>query len=313
MEREFRGMVRQLLILAAVTPLLALAHAGQQVTTSLTVPAANSGSSIVQPASGVPGYRLATEYVFGAGGNVKTLADLSALFAHDAPWGRINGELQRFKPFNPENHVFGADNLALTGMDDGSGNFTEFGHITSGALVSRLTVSAPCIVEIVAMLPSGRGVWPSLWLYDTHSGKPDSSEIDIMESQFNAPIGHRDDRSLVYQNVHGPGVGPTLSNPGGLDRWGRWAPYGRGSGFLDQRYAAYSVLWETDKVTEYIDNKAGVTRAFRWTGPSDANILVYNSIGSDVSDWPGPVSASTFSGDNARFRIKSIRIFKPAI
>ena len=302
--------MRKILILAGVMPLLALALAGQRGTTFLTVPVANSSSSAVQPVSGVPGYTLATEYVFGAGGNVKNLADLSALFAHDAPWGRINGELQRFKPFNPENHVFGADNLALTGLDDGSGNFTEFGHITSGALVSKLTVSAPCIVEIVARLPSGRGVWPSLWLYDTHSGKHDLSEIDIMESQFNAPV---DDRSIVYQNDHGPGAGATLSNPGGLDRWGRWAPYGRDRGFLDQRYAAYSVLWETDKVTKYVDDKAGVTRAFRWTGPSDANILVYNSIGSDTSNWPGPVMTSTFSGDNAKFRIKSIRIFKPSM
>lgn len=299
-------------MLATVMPLFVLAFAGQQAVTSLAVDVANSGAAGIRPLSGVSGYTLAAEYVFGADGKVKTLADLSAWFAHDAPWGRINGELQRFQLFNQENHVFGADDLALTGLADGTENFTEFGHITSGALVSKFRVSPPCIVEIVAKLPSGRGVWPSLWLYDTHSGKHDSSEIDIMESQFNAPLGQRDDRSVVYQNDHGPGLGATLSNPGGLDRWGRWAPYGRGRGFLDQRYAAYSVVWETDKVTKYVDDKPGVTRAFRWTGPSDANILVYNSIGSETSNWPGPVMASTFSGDNAKFRIKSIRIFKPS-
>ena len=306
-------MSRKILILAAVASLSALAHAGQRVTTPLRAHAASAGSSGVLPVSGVPGYALATEYVFGAGGNVQSLADLSALFAHDAPWGRINGELQTFKPFNAQNHVLGERSLALTGLDDGSGNFTEFGHITSGALVSKLTVSPPCIVEIVAMLPSGRGVWPSLWLYDTHSGRHDTSEVDVMESQFNAPVGQRDDRSLVYQNDHGPGLGAILSNPGGLDRWGRWAPYGRGKGFLDQRYAAYSVLWETDRVTKYVDDKAGVTRAFRWTGPSGANILVYNSIGSDTISWPGPVMGSTFSEENAKFRIKSIRVFKPSL
>ncbi len=139
----------------------------------------------------------------------------------------------------------------------------------------------------------------------------DSSEIDIMESQFNAPIGQQDDRSLVYQNDHGPGLGATLSNPGNLDPYGRWAPYGWDQVFLSDRYAAYSVLWETDKVTKYVDNKPAVTRAFRWTGPAQPNLLVYNSIGSDSIDWPGPVLSNTFSGDNAKFRIKTIRIFKP--
>src|SRR5689334_3305052 len=124
-------MRRRILIVAAVAPLLALAHAGQQATTPLRVHAATAGSLGVLPVSGVHGYMLATEYVFGAGGNVQSLADLSALFAHDAPWGRINGELQRFEPFNAQNHVLGEGYLALTGLDDGSGNLTEFGHITS--------------------------------------------------------------------------------------------------------------------------------------------------------------------------------------
>jgi beta-glucanase (GH16 family) len=163
---------------------------------------------------------------------------------------------------------------------------------------------------MVAKLPAGRGIWPSIWMYDYHSGHNDNSEIDSMESQFNAPVGQRDDRSYVYQFDHG-NVGATVFS--NLDSAGRWQPYGAmPGGDLSARYAAYSSYWQTDRVSKYVDNKLGVTRMFTWTGPAEPNIIVYQSIGSDSQDWPGPVSADTFTGDNAKFRIKSIRVFKPS-
>lgn len=265
----------------------------------------------VEPICGVSGYKLAIEYTFGIGGKVKSIADLRALFNHDAPWGRINGELQSFQPFNTQNYVFEVDCLTLTGIADGSGIYT-WGHITSGALVTKATCFAPCIVEIVARVPAGRGVWPSLYLYDDHSGHHDSSEIDIMESQFNAPIGQRDDRSFVFQFDHGPGLNVTLFSR--MDQWGRWQPYGpMPGGDMSARWAAYSALWLSDRITKYVDDRVGVTRMFKWTGPAEPNIIIYNSIGSDRIDWPGPVSTETFVSDNAKFRIKSIRVFKPNV
>jgi beta-glucanase (GH16 family) len=260
-----------------------------------------------QPICGLQGWRLAVEYLFGTSGNVRNIGDLEKRFTFDAPWGRINGELQTFRPFNTSNHVFESDNLALVAIPDGSGLYTQYGHITSGAIITKLTCSAPCIVEIVAKLPAGRGMWPSLWLYDVNTRRNDASEIDIMESQYNAPAGQRDDRSAIYQNDHGPGVGTMLSNPGNLDQHGRWWP----GGDFSKKYAAYSACWRPDRVTKFVDEKEGVTRAFKWTGPGKPNILVYNSVSSDSNDWPGPVQPDTFADDNAKFRIRAIRIFKP--
>ena len=117
---------------------------------------------------------------------------------------------------------------------------------------------------------------------------------------------------MIFQNDHGPGLGEMLSNPGRLGTWGDWRPYGPlPAGDMSARWAAYSVLWLPDRVTKYVDDKEAVTRAFRWTGPEAANILAYNSIGSSRLDWPGPVLPQTFTGDNAVFRIRSIRVFKP--
>jgi hypothetical protein len=158
-------------------------------------------------------------------------------------------------------------------------------------------------------------VWPSIWLYDCNTGRHDDSEIDLMESQLNAPPGQRDDRTMIYQNEHGYNCGiGTMSNPGGLDAYGRWSPYGWNTvaGNMSSRYAAYTAHWLPDRVSKFVDNKPAITRSFRWSGPGAANLLIYNSIGSDAMDWPGPVSAATFAGDSAKFRIKSIRIFKPA-
>ncbi len=263
----------------------------------------------VQPACGATGWELALEYRFGTDGNVRNLDDLNRLFTHDAPWGRINNELQSFPPFNPRNHVMERDALALTGVHDSTTIYNGFGHITSGAFLTRSTCGAPCILEIVAKLPAGRGCWPSLWLYDNHSGRHDASEIDLMESQNDPP---RLDRSMVFQNDHGPGVGATLANPGGVGRWGDWRPYGpMPGGDLSARYAAYSVVWLADRVTKYVDDRPAITRAFRWTGPAEPNILAYLSIGSETLDWPGPVLPETFRDGGAVFRIRTIRVFKP--
>lgn len=266
----------------------------------------------IKPSCGVTGYELALDYTFGTKGNVRTIADLERLFMPDAPWGRINEELQQYPPFNPINHVFEKDCLALTGVHDGSTNYTEFGHITSGALISKATCMAPCIVEFTVKLPAGRGVWPAVWLYDNHSGKHDASELDVMESQNNPLL--KIDRSMIFQFDHGPGVGETLSDPGGFGKDGFWRPYGAmPGGDMSKRFAAYSVLWLLDRVTKYVDHKEGITRAFRWTGPAEPNLLVYNSIGSAKLDWPGPLSPKTFARDNAVFRLRSIRVFKPVL
>jgi len=270
----------------------------------------DSARAAFSPACGVTGYVATLDYEFGTRGNVATLDDLRRLFTPDAPWGRINEELESFPPFNARNDVFEPDDLALTGVHDSTTDYTSFGHITSGALLSRATCQAPCIVEFVAKLPAGRGVWPSLWLYDTHSGHHDASELDVLESQ-NHPPGI--DRSMVFQYDHGPGLGADLDDPSGIGKAGFWRPYGPlPAGDMSGRFAAYSVVWLKDRVSKYVDDRRAVTRAFRWTGPAPANLLVYNSIGSAKLDWPGPVLPETFACDRAVFRIRSIRVFTPA-
>lgn len=299
-----------------------------------------ASSPNIQPICGVPGYTFQTGYRFGTTAvplpgeiPVRSAADMVKLgWKHDQPWGRINYELQYFTDFSkPEthlgpNHVFEPDDLAQVAKHDQTGNYAStegqpdsaYSHIASGEFVTSLTVQPPAIVEFMAMIPAGRGMWPSLWLYDVHSGKNDASEIDVLESVFNAPIGQRDDRSKVFQYDHGSGTGRTLADPGGLDAHGGWwQPYGSlakgdSGGDLSRRWVAFSVLWETNYCAKFVDNKLGIKRAFKWTGPAWPNIIVAESCGSAKIDWPGPISPASFAGNNSTFRIKWIRIFKPS-
>jgi hypothetical protein len=295
---------------------------------------------VIQPICAVPGYVLQIGYRFGKHAKlslgetaVRSTADMVKLgWKHDQPWGRINYELEYFVDFGkPEtrlgpNHVFEDDDLALVARHDDSNAYAStegqadsaYGHIASGEFITRLTVQPPAIVEFMVQIPAGRGMWPGLWLYDVHSGRHDASEIDVLESQYNAPLGQRDDRSKVYQYDHGPGAGRTLADPGGLDAHGGWwQPYGSlvkgdpGSD-LSKRYVAYSVSWQVDRCSKYVDNQLGITRAFKWTGPEWPNIIVDNACGMAKGDWCGPISPATFAGNNSTLRIKWIRVFKPA-
>ncbi len=72
---------------------------------------------------------------------------------------------------------------------------------------------------------------------------------------------------------------------------------------------AYSVWWQTNTCSKYVDDKLGITRAFKWTGPSWPNILVGNACGGSAGT--GPIFPETFTGANSTFRIKWIRVFKP--
>ena len=281
----------------------------------------------ITPAIGVTGYTLQSEFQFGtaAGNNIKSITDLQANFTPDAPWGRINHELQRFVNFLPvawhgvppdpeaakRTHQFEDEALVLNSNHLG-GKYI-YGNIESGAIVTNTTVKYPVIVEVLAKLPKGRAHWPSIWMYDYHSDKHGSEEIDIMESQFNAPVGQRDSRNHVYQNTHGK---YTLIKNFLLDKDNRFD-----AGVdISNDYHHYSCHWfKNGDVDMYVDGKRTVRRNIPWLGAGDPNIIIMLSTASDKLDWPGPIvddsknGTDTFVPDdpNSTFKIRYIRIFKP--
>ena len=102
-----------------------------------------------------------------------------------------------------------------------------------------------------------------------------------------------------------------MADPGGLDaHGGRWQPYGslsKGDPGSDvpSRWVAYSVWWQPDSASKYVDSKLGITRALKWTGGGWPNILVGNQCGG----WSREVLSETFAGENSTFGTKWIRVF----
>ncbi len=93
-------------------------------------------------------------------------------------------------------------------------------------------------IEMRAILPSGRGVWPAFWMMPTDSvygGWPNSGEIDIMEY-----VGNRKD--IILGTVHSAAL------HGGNGRGNSIRVTG-----VEENYHTYSLLWDDSWLYFYVD------------------------------------------------------------
>ena len=141
-------------------------------------------------------------------------------------------------------------------------------------------------VEMRALVPSGRGLWPAFWMLPADSeSKP---EIDIMEV-----LG--DDPTRLYVHVHTIDASGAVKSQGadsiGPDLTADWHVYG--------------LWWTKDGIAWYLDD----AEVWRYSGagiPSEPMYLVANlAVG---GKWPGtPDPATVFP---ATYEIDFIRIWQ---
>ncbi len=97
-------------------------------------------------------------------------------------------------------------------------------------------------IEIRAKLPSGRGIWPAIWMLSTedkYKGWPNSGEIDIMEH-----VGYHPD--TIFGTVHtkafngmiGTQVGGNIYNPE-----------------VENDFHTYSIDWDENSIKWYVDDQ----------------------------------------------------------
>jgi beta-glucanase (GH16 family) len=124
-------------------------------------------------------------------------------------------------------------------------------------------------IEIRAKLPSGRGLWPALWLLPSDGTWP--PEIDIVEL-----LGHEPNR--VHMTSH---WGTRKERRSSQDSY-------IGPNFASG-YHTFAFEWEPGLLRWYVD---GVKRKVLTTNvPDRAMYLIMNtSVG---GDWPGPPTKST--------------------
>ncbi|MEJ5228508.1 MAG: family 16 glycosylhydrolase [Pseudothermotoga sp.] len=99
-------------------------------------------------------------------------------------------------------------------------------------------------IEIRAKLPSGKGIWPALWMLGNDVGKvgwPTCGEIDIMEM-----LGH--DTRTVYGTAHGPGYS-------GGNSIGIAYKLPENIADFSEDFHIFSVEWDEDEIEWYVDGK----------------------------------------------------------
>ena len=141
--------------------------------------------------------------------------------------------------------------------------------------------------EIRAKLPSGRGVWPAIWMLSTdwkYGGWPESGEIDIMEN-----VGYMPDS--LFGTVHTKRFNHSI---------GTQVSHGIFDQTLSSDFHIYGMEWDAEKIDILVDGKKHLTFNNRHDGP-DAwpfdqrfhlilNIAVGGNwggkMGVDESVWP---------------------------
>ncbi|MBI9009448.1 MAG: glycoside hydrolase family 16 protein [Tenericutes bacterium] len=145
-----------------------------------------------------------------------------------------NHELQHY--VDDSEHLFFEDGLVLKAT-------YQDGIYKSGRISTKHKFSFQYgRIDIVAKVPKGMGTWPALWMMSATSpyGRwPRSGEIDIMEH-----VGRNEDNIFLclhtasYNHVLGDSFYKEIVIEGATDS-----------------FHTYSIDWQEDKITYYIDNK----------------------------------------------------------
>ncbi len=137
-------------------------------------------------------------------------------------------------------------------------------------------------IDIRASLPSGKGIWPALWMLPEPNALgswPTSGEIDIMELIGSEP-------EIVHGTVHyGPGPGSTT-----ISRSKRI------EGGVQNEFHVYSLEWEEDEIRWYIDGSlySTVNKNDIGTATYPFNEAFYFVMNLAVGgNWPGAPDQST--------------------
>jgi beta-glucanase (GH16 family) len=119
----------------------------------------------------------------------------------------------------------------------------EFAEYTSASVNTRGKV-AWCYgrIEVRAKLPTGRGMWPAIWMLGTSIDKvgwPACGEIDIMENVgYDPDMIHANIHTKAYNHVKGTGKGSKLTVP---------KPH--------EDFHVYAVEWTEKRMDFFVDDQ----------------------------------------------------------
>lgn len=193
-------------------------------------------------------------------------------------WG--NNELEYYTD-RPENLFFQNGKLIIEARPESFNgkNYTSSKILTQGKKPIKFGR-----IDIRAILPKGKGIWPAFWLMPEKSvfgGWPKSGEIDLMEV-----VGHEPNKT--HGTLHyGPGPGSTQINRN----------YTLPSGTFNDAFHVFSLEWKEDQLKWLIDGNvfSTVNKADLGANNYPFNeefFLIFNlAVG---GNWPGNPDVNTY-------------------
>jgi beta-glucanase (GH16 family) len=191
-------------------------------------------------------------------------------------WG--NNELQYYTR-EPENTFVKDGMLHIRAVKE---SYNGCGY-TSAKLKTRKRDGSPLFnqkygkFEFRAKLPTGKGVWPALWMLpqeEKYGGWPSSGEIDLMEAKGQEPtkvLGTLHFGSRWPANTH-------ISKDYILPERGTIADF-----------HLYSLEWEPGEIRWSVDDQLYSTQSFWWSsGKNDGSKGLKPAIEADLNPWPAP-------------------------
>lgn len=140
--------------------------------------------------------------------------------------------------------------------------------------------------EARAKLPTGRGVWPAIWMLpetSKYGGWAASGEIDIMEL-----VGHEPNK--VHGTLHYGASWPNNKHTG--------APFELKSGIFADDFHVFAIEWEEGVIRWYVDGALYQTQT-KWNSANGAfpapfdqpfHLVLNVAVG---GGWPGPPDDKT--------------------
>lgn len=209
-------------------------------------------------------------------------------------WG--NNELQYYTNANTANANVKKGNLSITAVKADKEN----NHYTSARLVTKNKFDFKYgRVEVRAILPKGRGLWPAIWMLPTdwkYGGWPKSGEIDIMEH-----VGHKPD--TVFGSVHtekfNHAIHTQVTQGIKIEH-----PY--------TAYHIYAVEWFADRIDFYVDDQKYLTfkntkkGSAEWPFNQNFHVILNLAVG---GNWGGEkgIDESVYP---ATMKVDYVRVFQ---
>jgi beta-glucanase (GH16 family) len=156
-------------------------------------------------------------------------------------WG--NGESQYYTNKDLDNASVENGYLYITARQESIGN----NQYSSARLVTKNKADwLYGKIQVRAKLPTGRGMWPAIWMLPTnweYGGWPESGEIDIMEY-----VGY--DPTRVHSTIHTGAYNHSLNTQIGFSKYGTtW----------DEEFHVYEIEWEPGIIRAYVDGELYAT------------------------------------------------------